>query len=452
MRAVKAPVVEFFLAEELGNSSFLIADADAGEAVVIDPLRDIDQYLSKAEEMDVRLTRSLDTHTHNDFVSGGRELQAEVGARRDPPAAGDVVAVGRWRLQARPTPGHTPDHLSYLLLDEDGRPAALFSGGALMVGSVARTDLFGPHLAVQLAHEAFKTLHQRLRDLPDQLAVYPTHGGGSFCGTGGGAQRSSTLGEERRTNPYFQASELLPFLARILQQNAYPDYYRLMAGLNSAGASLNGRELSPPPHLPAEEVARRLAAGTALIDVREPREYDRGHVPGSYSISLDGNPFSAWVGWIIKADRPLILIGGTELERRQAARQLFRIGYDSVVGQADLDEWEASGRALSSFEAAEVGDLQAWLLAARPMTLVDVRDEHEWVDGHVPGSVHIPVPSLARDAGQVRSDVPVAVHCASGFRAGIAASLLEQAGLRDIIHVHGGYSDWVERGLPVSRP
>src|SRR5438105_3567405 len=178
---VVAPQIELFVARELGNSSFLIADPDAGEAVAIDPLRDIGQYLERAGRLQVRLTRSLDTHLHNDFVSGGRELAAEAGAVIEPLADQQEVAVGRWRLRAMLTPGHTPDHLSYLLSDSNGKEVALFSGGALMVGAIARTDLFGPHLAVHLALEAFRTVQVRLRGLPDDVALYPTHGGGSFC-------------------------------------------------------------------------------------------------------------------------------------------------------------------------------------------------------------------------------------------------------------------------------
>src|SRR5207245_10279276 len=208
------PRVDLFRAPELGNTTFLASDTEAGEAVAIDPLRDVDQYLRRAEALDVRLTRSLETHVHNDFVSGSRELEAEVRApifaaedsglefRFQPLREGSEVPVGRWRLRARRTPGHTPNHLSYLLVDAQDRELALFSGGALMVGAIARTDLFGPHLAVHLALEAFRTLKVRLRALPDDVALYPTHGAGSFCGSGGGRAADSTLGQERSSNPF----------------------------------------------------------------------------------------------------------------------------------------------------------------------------------------------------------------------------------------------------------
>lgn len=434
--------VEVFPAPELGNASFLVADREHGVAAVIDPLRDVDMYIKRADALGVKVARALDTHLHNDYVSGRRELHAEVGTDIGEPAPGKEMAVGEITLQAIHTPGHTPDHLSYLLV-EGGRPRALFSGGAVMVGAIARTDLFGPHLAVQLAMEALRTLQVRLRGLPDDIAVYPTHGSGSFCGTGGRSGHETTLGAERSTNPFFQTTEIMPFLARALNQQRYPTYYRDMAAINRAGAPLLGRSLPAPSKISADAVAVSIAGGAAVVDVRTGREYDRGHIPGSYSIGLEG-PWSAWVGWLVPRGREIVLAGGTDAQHREAHRQLYRIGFDSVVGALDggMDAWSASGRELSTFETVDVEDMAAWILSAEPMTVVDVRDEHEWAGGHVPGAVHIYVPDVPYRAGEIPREAPVAVHCASGYRAGIAASLLEQAGLRKIIHVNGEYSEW----------
>src|SRR5690349_12463084 len=195
--------VEAIPAPELGNASFVVADTERGVGLVIDPLRDIERYLTVADDMHIKLTHALDTHLHNDYVSGCRELAAEVGAdiaSLDPD--GQAVRVGDLEVRALHTPGHTPDHKSYLV-SEGGRHQALFSGGAVMLGAIARTDLFGPHLAVHLALEALTTLHVRLRDLPDDIRVFPTHGGGSFCGTGGRSGHETTLGTERSGNPFF---------------------------------------------------------------------------------------------------------------------------------------------------------------------------------------------------------------------------------------------------------
>ncbi len=434
--------VETFEAPELGNASFLVADTQGGVAVVIDPLRDVDAYLSRADSLGVKVTNALDTHLHNDFVSGRRELAAESGAGIADLAPGAELKVGDLTLRALHTPGHTPDHLSYVLMEGD-RPRALFSGGAVMVGAIARTDLFGPHMAVPLALEALRTLQVRLRGLPDDIAVFPTHGSGSFCGTGGRSGHETTLGDERATNPFFQTTEVMPFLARALNQQRYPTYYRDMAAINRAGAPLLGRHPAPPAKLTADAVAALIGAGAAVVDVRPGRNYDRGHIPGSYSVPLDG-PLSAWVGWLVPRGRTIVLACGTDDQHREAWRQLYRIGFDTVAGALDggMDAWRAGGREVSMFETVEVEDMAAWILSAEPMTVVDARDEHEWSAGHVPGAIHIYVPDIAHRAAEIPLEAPVAVHCASGYRAGIAASLLEQAGLKRILHVNGPYSDW----------
>src|ERR1700680_4641798 len=434
--------VETIRAPELGNASFLVADPERRVAVVIDPVRDIDGYLNRADALGVKIAPPLDTNLHNDYVSGRRELAAEAGTDIAELTPGQELHLGDVTLRALHTPGHTPDHLSYLLLEAD-RPRALFSGGAVMVGAIARTDLFGPHLAFHLALEALRTLQVRLRGLPDDIAVFPTHGSGSFCGTGGRSGHETTLGQERATNPYFQTTEEMPFLARVLNQHRYPTYYRDMAAINRAGAALQGRKPAPPAKLSAAEVASLMDEGAAVVDVRLGRNYDRGHIPGSYSVGLDG-PLSAWVGWLIPRGRWLVLAGGTGAQHREAQRQLYRIGFDTIRGALDgrMDSWQGGGRGGSKFETVDVGAMAAWILSAEPMTVVDARDEHEWAAGHVPGAIHIYLPDIPHRVDEIPAEAPVAVHCASGYRAGIAARLLEQSGLKRIIHVNGPYSDW----------
>src|SRR5437867_2130970 len=433
--------VEAIPAPELGNASFLVADTDHGVGLVVDPLRDIERYLHVATNLNVKLTHALDTHLHNDYVSGCRELAAEVGANVSALEVGADLEIGGITIRAIHTPGHTPDHKAYLL-GEGGRHRALFSGGAVMLGAIARTDLFGPHLAVHLALEALSTLQVRLRGLPDDIAVFPTHGGGSFCGTGGRGGHETTLGQERKTNPLFLPTEVTPFLARALNHHRYPTYYRDMGAINRGGATLIGKSAPPLAAITADEVARMMDDGAAIVDIRIGRDYDRGHIPGSYNVGIDG-PVSAWVGWLIARGRPLILVGGGDKELHKAQRQLLRIGYDTIAGGLDggIEAWQSSGREVSTFETVDVEDMAQWVLSAEPMTVVDTRDEHEWVAGHVPGAVHMYV-----------RDAPVAVHCASGYRAGIAASLLEQAGLKRIIHVNGEYSDWDRLHLAESVP
>jgi hydroxyacylglutathione hydrolase len=445
--------VEAISAPELGNSSFVVADIDRGLGLVIDPLRDIERYLHVASDLHIKLTHALDTHLHNDYVSGRRELAAAVGASvEELNPGGAELSLGDITLRAIHTPGHTPDHKSYVL-SEGGRERALFSGGAVMLGSIARTDLFGPHLAVQLALEAMSTLQARLRGLPDEIRVFPTHGAGSFCGIGGRSGHETTLGHERQVNPYFKTTEVMPFLARILNQSRYPTYYRDMAAINRGGSPLLGPHLPPLTALTADEVAQVMDSGGAVVDIRSGRDYDRAHIPGSYSVGIEGS-VSAWVGWLVARGRPIVLAGGTDAQHRDAQRQLLRIGFDTIAGALDggMDAWHASGRELSSFETVDVEDLAAWVLSAKPMTVVDARDEHEWVGGHVPGAVHLYVPDVPHHADEIPRHAPVAVHCASGYRAGIAASLLEQAGLKRIIHVNAPYSDWDRLHLAESRP
>lgn len=444
--------VEVIRAPELGNASFLVADTDRREAIVIDPLRDIERYLETANSLGVKITHALDTHLHNDYVSGTRELHAELGTSIEPLEAGGERAVGAFSVKSLHTPGHTPDHRAYVLSD-GGRQKALFSGGAVMLGAIARTDLFGPHLAVHLALEALSTIQVRLRGLPDDIAVYATHGGGSFCGTGGRSGHETTLGAERATNPFFLTTEVMPFLARALEQSRYPTYYRDMAAVNRGGAPLLGRSLPALAALAADEVARMMDDGAAVIDVRVGRDYDRAHIPGSYNVGIDG-PVSAWVGWLVARGRPLVLVGASDRDLKKAQRQLLRIGFDTVGGYLDggVDAWRSTGREVTSFETVDVEDMAQWVLSAEPMTVVDARDDHEWVAGHVPGAIHMYVPDVAHRADEIPRDAPVAVHCASGYRAGIAASLLEQAGLKRIIHVNGEYSDWDRLHLAESRP
>src|SRR5947209_19507356 len=434
--------VEAIGAPELGNASFVVADADRGVGLVIDPLRDIERYLHLASDLNIKLTHALDTHLHNDFVSGRRELEAEVGADIGELESGAEMTLGDITLRAVHTPGHTPDHKAFLL-SEGGQDRALFSGGAVMLGAIARTDLLGPHLAVHLALEALTTLQVRLRGLADDIRVFPTHGGGSFCGTGGRSGHETTLGHERHTNPFFQITEVMPFLARALSQHRYPTYYRDMAAINRGGVPLLGHAAPPLTRLGADEVGQRIDAGAAVVDIRPGRDYDRGHIPGSYSIGIDG-PVSAWVGWLIARGRPIVLVGGTDAQHQKAQRQLLRIGFDSIAGALDggMDAWRSSGREVSAFQSVDVEDMAEWVISAEPMTVVDARDENEWVAGHVPGALHMYVPDVPHHADEIPREAPVAVHCASGYRAGIAASLLEQAGLKQIIHVNGEFSDW----------
>ncbi|MGH7918961.1 MAG: MBL fold metallo-hydrolase [Candidatus Dormibacteraceae bacterium] len=459
-----APRVDLFLAPELGNTSYLVSDPDAGVAVVVDPMRDVGQYLDAAARLGVRITHTLETHCHNDFVSGGRELAREVGARVGaaesaglafdhlPLRADSQIPLGRWQVSVRPTPGHTPSHVSYVV-GTPRRPLGFFSGGALMRGAIARTDLFGPDHAPGLALEAYRTLQVRLRDLPDDVALYPTHGGGSFCATGAPAGQTSTLGDERRTNPYLVTTDLMAFMARALHQTSHPAYYAEMTELNRTGARVAGRHLPPLRSLDADQVAEAQQRGAVVVDVRDGRSFDGGHLPGSLCVGIAGS-FSAWVGWLVPRGRPIVLTGGSGGEHEEAQRQLFRIGFDDLLGALDggVEAWRASGREVRQFESAEVAELATWILSGERVTVIDVRNEDEWARGHVPGALHVEVAEIPHHAHDLPPDAPVAVYCAGGYRSAIAASLLGQAGLGQVVHVDSPFGDWNRLNLTETVP
>jgi hydroxyacylglutathione hydrolase len=293
----------------------------------------------------------------------------------------------------------------------------------------------------------------RLRALPDDVALYPTHGAGSFCATGAPAGQASTLGEERLTNPYLQTTDLMAFMARALHQTRHPDYYAEMTELNRTGVRLQGRELPRLHRLTADQVTAACEGGAVVVDIRPGRLFDREHIPGSLSVGLSSS-FSAWVGWLVPRKRPIVLTGGSSRDQKEAQRQLFRIGYDQILGALDggVDAWRASGRALGHFDSAEVAELATWIVSGERVTVLDVRNEDEWVHGHVPGATHVHVADVPEHSHDLPRDAPVAVYCASGYRSAIAASLLGQAGVPHVIHVDGPLADWTRLKLAETIP
>jgi hydroxyacylglutathione hydrolase len=449
-------LIEAFVAEKLGNSSYLIGSRQTGAAIVIDPVRDIEPYLARAEALGLRVTMALETHIHNDFVSGAREVVAAVGATLGasfqaelayPYQAlhdSDELELGTWHLQVLTTPGHTPEHLSYLLTDAQQMPAALFSGGSLMVGTIARPDLLGPQHTPVLARAAYQTLHERLLLLPDEVDVYPTHGGGSFCAAGAGDRRTTTIGQERHHNSLIQATTYQQFLTRYLQLVPYPSYYKHMRALNRLGAPLLGRALPALRPLSAAEVLAAMQQGAVVVDVRPFAAYDEAHIPRSLNAGIDG-PLSAWVGWVLEAETPLVLLGASVDDEREAQRELLRIGYDRMLGtlEGGMAAWHEAGYRTRRTEQMTTGTLARALEQGDEVTIVDSREEPEWAQGHIPGAVLMPVGQMPRQAGSLPQDALVAVHCAHGYRSAVAASLLERAGIPQILHVTDGYEEWL---------
>jgi glyoxylase-like metal-dependent hydrolase (beta-lactamase superfamily II)/rhodanese-related sulfurtransferase len=430
------------LDEGLGNTSYLV-DLGDGRALVVDPERHPAPYLKAAAERDLKVAYSLETHLHADFVSGSRELAAQ-GATVVAPAAGGIefphrglvdgveLDLGGLVLRALATPGHTPEHLAYLLLD-GSKPLALFSGGSLLVGAVARTDLMSPERTEDLARSLWRSLHERVLSLPDDLAVYPTHGAGSFCSTTAGAQRVTTIGAEKRQNPLLAARDEDTFVRLLLSGfGSYPPYFLRMRKLNRRGPDVYGRaqpDLSP---LDVSKVRLLLEEGAQLIDARPVGGYATGHIPGSLSIPLRAQ-FATWLGWLADPARPLVFLLDDSQDRSEVVRQALNIGYENLAGEigGGIDAWRAAGEPVGQMSLVDATDVTGPVL--------DIRQDAEYEAGHVPGASHIELGALSNGAA-VRG--PVTVMCGHGERAMTGASLLRAHGVTDVTVAVGGPRDW----------
>ncbi|HSJ44193.1 MAG TPA: rhodanese-like domain-containing protein [Euzebyales bacterium] len=438
--------------EGLGNSAYVVDLGDGG-ALVVDPERDPRPYLRELDRRGLAPRFVAETHLHADFISGGREL-AVGGAQLLAPAGsdlafghrplvdGDELDLGGLTLRVIATPGHTPEHLAYLLLD-DSRPVALFSGGTLMAGGVARTDLLTPQQTEPLARAAYRSIHQRLLTLPDDLAVYPTHGGGSFCAATPGGERTTTIGHERTSNPLLIGDpDEDTFVARLLGGfGSYPPYFLELRDVNRACPMVHGPTPPTLPQMTVEQVDAAVAAGAELVDVRDIEAFAAGHVPRALS-----NPwraqFATWLGWLVPRSRPVVFIADETVDRHDLMWAALTIGFDDLVGElaGGIDAWWSAGRQLARTPLIDAE-------AADGRRVVDVRQRSDFTVGHVPGAVHVELGGLGEAAGEVREaagempDGPVLVHCSHGERAMSAASLLERAGHRDVAVLAGGPGD-----------
>lgn len=449
--------LEIILTPGLGNATYLLASD--GAAVAVDPPRDAWRVTQVADARGWRLTHVVETHVHNDYLSGALELRADRRALIVAPARGryafehrgadegDIVEVGALRLVARATPGHTSEHLAWeVTTDGADAPSAVLTGGSLLVGSAGRTDLLGAAMTEGLTHDQFLSL-RLLAGLPDDVAVLPTHGPGSFCTAGPiGGDRTSTIGQERRANPLLAATDEAAFRVALLGGlGAYPTYYGEMAPINRAGPPVVGRPVAPRSFDPAAFRAA-VGAGAHVVDGRSRTEFAAGHLPGSLNIEL-GDSFASYVGWFVPFGAPVALVLpeplGEALE--EATVQLFRIGYDRIVGAlaGGVDAWAASGVALETYPTMTIEALHDDAIAGPNGYALDVRDPHEWrEDGVVPGAIRIPIGELAGQLETIPRDGPVTVMCKSGARASIAASLLDAAGIDVRLVARGGAPDW----------
>ncbi len=435
----------------LGDRSYLMHDGRA--AVVIDPQRDIGRMLQAAQAARARISHVLETHIHNDYITGGLALARatgaayivaaaeEVGFSRAGARDGDEIAAV---TAAVATPGHTPGHLSWVLREGQGDPVAVFTGGSMLFGAVGRTDLISPDHTEPLTRAQYRSVRRLADELPDQVAVYPTHGFGSFCSATPTSGSSSTIGTERRANVALNSDEDGFVKHLIAGLGAYPRYYAHMGPANRRGPA--APDLNAPRPADAGELRRRIDAGEWVVDLRQRRAFARDHLTGSISVEL-GDPFATYLTWTIPWGTPLTLIGESYGQVAAAQLQLIRVGIDRLEAAAAGATGDLGGGRLSSYEVRDFPALAAaW--GSGGQVVLDVRRPDEWRAGHLAGAVHIPFWELEQRAGEVPPG-EVWVHCASGFRAAIGASLLHRAGCQ-VVHVDDDWDRPARLGLPVT--
>ena len=445
----------------LAHASYLVADREGGRAAVIDPQRDIEQYLSDADAMGLTIGHVVLTHMHADFIAGHLELRDQVGAEIHlgaeasaeytftPMADGDEIQLGDVSLSVLQTPGHSPESISLLVFDPEhssAEPYAVLTGDTLFIGDVGRPDLRASlgWSAERLGAMLFDSLHDKLLPLPDETLVYPAHGAGSLCGKNLSTDTVSTIGVQRRYNYALQPMSREQFVGIVTaDQPDTPAYFTYDAVLNARERptldEALSRELQP---LSAEEVLALAADGAQLLDTRDQSEFEGGHVRGAFNVGLGGS-FATWCGTVLDQGRPVVLIAepGRELE---AATRLGRIGFDTVAGYlaGGMQQFAARPAAVERIEritAASAAELQGGPDAA---TLLDVRADGEWAEDHIPGAVHIPLSQLAERLDELSRDQPLIVYCASGYRSSIATSLLRRAGYEQVTNLVGGLAAW----------
>ena len=449
--------------ESLSNTTYVIGSEQSGQCAVIDPVRDVDHYTTIAARRGIRIEYALETHLHNDFISGARELATQTGCQVGASASGgllypslrlqekDELDLGEFKLRVLHTPGHTPEHISFLVM-EQGRPTAIFTGGSLMPGGAARVDLLGQRVAPFLARWLYHTIHDKLLKLPDEVKVYPTHGGGSFCSASppSGSNIASTIGEERRHNPFtahMEEDEFVQFALTGL--GSYPAYYKRMADINRRGPDVLGG-VPRLASLTPLSVRHQLEEGAVLIDARPQKQFNQSHVPGACAVPFSNN-FATWVGWVVPWRRQLILLSADPSHHDFMVRQLIRIGYDRLNGylSGGLTAWESARLPTEATEQIDIESLRQLRERSPNALIIDVRQRKEFQSGHISGSLNIELGELAEHLDGLPRELPVMALCASGMRATIAGSILKRDGRASVQVVdESGAPEWVARGYP----
>lgn len=455
----------------LAHASYLVGSE--GEAAVVDPQRDVDQYINEAEAQGLKIKYVIETHLHADFVSGHRELaartaaeivfSAQAGAAFPHRAVreGDEIALGKVVLRIIETPGHTPESMCVLIIENagEGVPSAqkILTGDTLFIGDVGRPDLAGGkgYTPQMMAAMMYDTLHEKLLKLPDETEVYPAHGAGSMCGKNMSKETSSTIGEQRKFNYALKPMAKDEFVRMMTADLAEaPSYFPIDAEINRTGAAAL-TELSPPTPLSPEEVNKLKTAGHVLLDVRSAKDFGEGHIPGSINVGLGGQ-FAIWAGILIPMGAPILIVSEAEEKTAEAVMRLARVGIESVKGHlaGGIAAWRDAGLELATVQQVTVDQLHDLLQTETQLQVIDVRRPPEYQGGHVPRAVHAPLSNLEQKAGglPLSPSKPTAVICAGGYRSSAATSILQQHGFTNLMNITGGTSAWINAGYPVEKP
>lgn len=449
-----------FFTENIAHSSYILAGRKT--CAVIDPRRDTGVYIDEAHARDLRITLVLETHLHADFISGHMELADQTGAEICAPASGncafhhrpvengDVIELEDMSLTVMETPGHTPEHVCYVVADtsrgED--PVGVFTGDTLFVGDVGRPDLF-PDLAEDLAGLLYDSLHDRLMQLPDFCEVYPAHGAGSLCGRAVGAKRRSTIGYEHRYNYALLIGDRSRFIEVLTTgMPPAPDHFQRCSEINRKGPELLKNLPSMDALTPHEFQGRMDAPGSVVLDIRSYDAFDSQHVPGSLSIDFRGN-FPTFCGWMVPPRTDVLLVPGNRWEAVEAQTWARRVGVDRISGflRGEMSSWSMRGFDTSRIEQVSAAGLQDMITAGSPITLLDVRSRAEFLDNHIEGAINIPAPDLRERHAELDPSITTVIICSTGYRSSLGASILETRGFRDIINVSGGMSGYAAAGF-----
>ncbi|MEO8359027.1 MAG: MBL fold metallo-hydrolase [Vicinamibacteria bacterium] len=466
-----SPTFEFkqFYLGCLAQASYLLGSK--GEAVVVDPRRDVGVYLDEAKSRGLTIRYIIETHLHADFVSGHKELSELTGApiliSRKANALyehrgvgdGDDVRVGALSLRILETPGHTPESISILVTDTNvsDKPQMVLTGDTLFIGDVGRPDLLGSKglTADHMAGLMYDSLHAKLLPLADDVLVYPAHGAGSLCGKNLSKETFATMGNQRATNVALQPMSRDEFI-RFLTADApeTPRYFPMDVEINRHGAASLGAE-SAPESLTVEAFARRQEEGAVVLDVRPSADYALAHIPGSLNVGLSGQ-FASWAGTLLDPRRDLLILAANESDALEARTRLARVGLERTVGWlADgMNAWKAAARPVEAMQQLTVRELHSLLTRPdpRPVQVVDVRRNAEWQAGHIAGALHASLHQLEDHAAYLDPTIPTYVMCGGGYRSVMATQILQDMGIREVIDVKGGMGEWTAQGLPTVTP